>query len=219
GEREKMKLIHQAVQAHAYWRMKGLAVDLVIWNDDEAGYRQQLEDQIMGIIAASPEATLVDRPGGIFVRRGEQMSEEDRILLQTVARVVLVDDAGTLAEQVDRRGRTEIRVPPFTPVRRRPAPPTAAEIPARDLVFFNGLGGFSHDGREYVITLAPGQTTPAPWVNVIANPRFGTVVSAGGSSYTWRENSHEFRLTPWHNDPVSDTCGEAIYIRDEESGR
>jgi cellobiose phosphorylase len=219
GEREKLKLIQQAVQAHAYWRMKGLAVDLVIWNDDESGYRQHLQDEIMGVIAASPEASLVDKPGGIFVRRGEQMSEEDRILLQTVARVVLVDDGGTLTEQVERRGRTEIKVPPFTPVRRRTAPPTAAEVVPRDLAFFNGIGGFSQDGREYVIMLPPGESTPAPWVNVIANPQFGTVVSASGSSYTWCENSHEFRLTPWHNDAVSDTCGEAIYIRDEETGR
>jgi len=56
-------------------------------------------------------------------------------------------------------------------------------------------------------------------VNVIANPRFGTVVSEGGSSYTWCENAHELRLTPWHNDPVTDDCGEALYLRDEESGQ
>ena len=96
---------------------------------------------------------------------------------------------------------------------------SASEPPQRDLAFFNGLGGFSRDGREYVIILGPGQTTPAPWVNVIANPQFGTVVSESGSAYTWAENSHEFRLTPWHNDPVTDTSGEAIYVRDEESGQ
>ena len=80
-------LVRQLVQAHAYWRLKGLAVDLVIWNEDRAGYRQVLQDQIMGLIAAGIEAHVIDRPGGIFVRRAEQMSDEDRILLQTVARV------------------------------------------------------------------------------------------------------------------------------------
>ena len=97
-----------------------------------------------------------------------------------------------------------------------PAPPPAARD---DLVFFNGLGGFTPDGREYIITTAPDTVTPAPWVNVLANPGFGTVVSESGSAYTWSENAHEFRLTPWDNDPVTDACGEAFYLRDEESGR
>ena len=104
-------------------------------------------------------------------------------------------------------------------MKRRLEPQAAAEPPQRDLAFFNGLGGFSRDGREYVRSWLDGQaTTPAPWVNVIANAQFGTVVSESGSAYTWAENSHEFRLTPWHNDPVSDICGEAIYLRDEETG-
>jgi cellobiose phosphorylase len=216
---KKIQLVSQAVQAHAYWRMKGLAVDLVIWNEDDSVYRQNLQDTIMDLVAASPEATLVDKPGGIFVRRGEQMSEEDRALLQAVARVVLWDDAGSLAEQVERRGRAEVPIPALKPSRRRPEPQTAVELPPRDLAFFNGLGGFSHDGREYVSTLAPGQNTPAPWCNVIANAYFGTVTSESGSVYTWAENSHEFRLTPWYDDPVTDASGEAFYIRDEETGR
>ncbi|MCU1677899.1 MAG: cyclic beta 1-2 glucan synthetase, partial [Frankiales bacterium] len=216
----RIELVRQAVQAHAYWRMKGLAVDLVIWNEDDSVYRQTSQDAILNVVAASPEAALVDKPGGIFVRRGEQMSEEDRALLQTVARVVLLDEAGTLAEQVERRGRAEVAIPPFKPVRRRAElPPVATELPRTDLAFFNGLGGFSRDGREYITVLNPGQVTPAPWVNVIANPHFGTVVSEGGGAYTWCENSHEFRVTPWYNDPVSDVSGEAFYLRDEESGR
>jgi cellobiose phosphorylase len=215
----RIELIRQAVQAHAYWRMKGLAVDLVIWNEDDSVYRQTSQDAIMNVVAASPEAALLDKPGGIFVRRGEQMSEEDRALLQTVARVVLLDEAGTLIEHVERRGRAEVAIPAFRAVRRRPEPPVATEIPRTDLTFFNGLGGFSRDGREYITVLNPGQTTPAPWVNVIANPKFGTVVSEGGGAYTWSENSHEFRVTPWYNDPVSDVSGEAFYLRDEESGR
>ncbi len=215
----KLELVAAAVQAHAYWRMKGLTVDLVIWNEDDSIYRQNLYDRIMGLIAASPEAALVDKPGGVFVRRGEQMSEEDRVLMQTVARVVVRDEAGTLAEQVERRGRIDAPIAPFRPLRRRPDTPTAAEVPQRDLVFFNGLGGFTRDGREYITVLSPGQNTPAPWSNVIANPDFGTVVSESGSIYTWAENSHEFRITPWPNDSVSGAGSEALYIRDEESGR
>jgi cellobiose phosphorylase len=110
-DREKLDLVRQSIEAHAYWRMKGLAVDLVIWNEDDSIYRQALHDTIMGIAAASPHAGLVDRPGGIFVRRGDQIPEEDQILLQTAARVVLQDDAGTLREQVERRGRAEQLMP------------------------------------------------------------------------------------------------------------
>ena len=218
-DHERIALVQQAVQAHAYWRLKGLAVDLVIWNEDDSVYRQTLQETIVDLVAASPEASLVDRPGGVFIRRSEQMSEDDRALLQTVARIVLSDDGGTLAEQAERRGLAEITIPQLKPLRRRSEAPILDELPKRDLAFFNGLGGFSQDGREYVTTLAAGQTTPAPWVNVIANSQFGTVVSEAGSAYTWAENSHEFRLTSWHNDPVSDPSGEAIYLRDEETGR
>jgi len=216
---QRLDLVRHAVQAHAFWRMKGLAVDLVIWNEDDTVYRQTLQDAIMDLIATSPEAAIVDQPGGIFVRRGEQMSDEDRMLLQTVARVLLHDQAGTFQEQVERRRSGEVTIPVLRRVRRRIEAPPLPEPAPRDLAFFNGTGGFSRDGREYVIMLKPGQTTPAPWVNVLANSWFGTVVSESGSVYTWSENSHEFRLTPWSNDPVTDTSGEAFYIRDEESGQ
>jgi cyclic beta-1,2-glucan synthetase len=217
SDHAKIDICRQALQAHAYWRMKGIAVDLVIWNEDDSVYRQTLQDAIMDLIAASQEAPFVDKPGGIFVRRGEAISDEDRALLQTVARVVLMEDAGSLADQVDRRPRSEVSIPALRPTRKRAELPVL-EAPPRDLAFFNGLGGFSRDGREYVTLLGPRKNTPAPWCNVIANPQFGTVISESGSSYTWAENSHEFRLTPWTNDPVTDGGGEAIYIRDEQTG-
>jgi len=220
GDPVNIELVRQLVQAHAYWHLKGLAVDLVIWNEDHAGYRQLLHEQIMGLIAAGIEANVTDRPGGIFVRLAEQISDEDRVLLQTVARAILTDSRGTLWDQIHRRRPVEVPVPRFTPSRtHRAEAPAAAGPPRRDLIFFNGLGGFTPDGREYVITTANGQTTPAPWVNVLASPGFGTVLSESGHTYTWSENAHEFRLTPWENDPVSDSSGEAYYLRDEESGR
>ena len=212
-------LVRQLVQAHSYWRLKGLAVDLVIWNEDHAGYRQLLHDQIMGLIAAGIETNVTDRPGGIFLRPADQISEEDRILIQTVARAIIIDSRGALADQINRRGSVEVTVPPLKPTRtHRSEPMAVAALPRRDLAFFNGLGGFTPDGREYVITTAHGQATPAPWVNVLANPDFGSVISESGMAYTWSGNAHEFRLTPWGNDPVSDSGGEAFYIRDEERG-
>jgi cellobiose phosphorylase len=235
GDAANIDLVRQLVQAHAYWRLKGLAVDLVIWNEDHAGYRQLLQEQIMGLIAAGVEAQVVDRPGGIFVRRAEQISDEDRILFQSVARAIVTDSRGALSEQMNGRGFVEKRVSRGEPgdrrgfvekrasrlVRagiRRPESPAAAAPPRRDLILGNGLGGFAPDGCEYVITTGHAQVTPAPWVNVLANPHFGTVVSENGMAYTWSENAREFRLTPWGDDPVSDASGEAFYLRDRESG-
>jgi cellobiose phosphorylase len=218
-DQANIDLVRQLIQAHVYWRLKGLAVDLVIWNEDHAGYRQVLHDQIMGLIAAGADANLTDRPGGIFVRNADQISEEDRLLFQAVARAIISDSRGTLAEQMNRRGPVEPIIPPLAPSRtHRPPPAPVAAMPRGDLMFHNGVGGFTPDGREYVISTGHDQVTPAPWVNVLANPHFGTVVSENGLAYTWSENAHEFRLTPWHNDPVSDSGGEAFYLRDEERG-
>ncbi|MGD2056168.1 MAG: glucoamylase family protein, partial [Gammaproteobacteria bacterium] len=217
GDLQRIELVKQVLQAHAYWRMKGLKADLVIVNEDFSGYRAVLQDQIIGLINAGPEAQLTDQPGGVFVRRAEELSEEDRVLFQTVARVVLTDSAETLVEQVERRVAAE-RLPGRLEPVLQPAAEPVHPLPVRERIFCNGPGGFTTDGREYVVTLEPGQCTPAPWVNVIAGPHLGTVVSESGSAYTWVENAHEFRLTTWHNDPLSDSSGEALYLRDEETG-
>ena len=214
-----INLVRQLVQAHAYWRLKGLAVDLVIWNEDRAGYRQSLQEQIIGLIAAGIEANVVDRPGGIFVRSADQISTEDRILFQTVSRAIISDSRGTLEDQIKRRGFGEFSVSRFKPTRTyRAKTHPEMVLPRPDLIFQNGIGGFTTDGKEYVITTSKDKPTPAPWVNVLANNGFGTVISENGMAYTWAENSHEYRLTPWYNDPVTDSSGETMYLRDEETG-
>ncbi len=215
-----IEMVRQLVQAHAYWRLKGLAVDLVIWNEDSAGYRQQLQDQIIGLITSGAEANLIDRPGGIFVRPAHQLSQEDRTLIKAVARVILSDTAGTLQDQVVRR-QPRTYWPRFEPdLILPPVQPQESMSSAADpaLCMANAYGGFSRDGNEYMLKLEPGVATPAPWVNVLANATFGTVISESGSAYTWHLNAHEFRLTPWHNDAVRDLSGEALYLRDDETG-
>ena len=246
ADADNIELVRQMVQAHAYWRLKGLNVDLVIWNEERGGYRQQLQEHILGLVSAGPEGNVLDRPGGIFVRPIQQMSQEDRILLQSVARAIISDQRGTLAAQVSRHVPAEraavLLLPDGAPVAADPAivavqdestalvglpPPHPPgnddvwpfETVAESLMFDNGTGAFAKDGREYVIVLREGAPTPAPWANVMANARLGTVVSESAPGYTWFENAHEFRLTPWHNDPIADTGGEAFYLRDEESGR
>ena len=222
----RIHLVKQLLLAHIYWRMNGLIVDLVIINEDFSGYRAALQDSIIGLINAGPEAQTIDKPGGVFIRRTDELPEEARVLFQAVARIVFTDSQLSLIEQVERRvaiDRVSERAPdslePMLAIEKYPQ----NKLPDRNLIFDNGIGGFTPDGREYVITLISGQTTPArttpmPWCNVIASPHIGTVVSEAGSTYTWVENAHEFRLSTWHNDPVADTSGEAHYIRDDETG-
>jgi len=213
----KIDLVRQLVHAHAYCRSKGLVFDLVIWNEERGSYRQNLHDEIHGTIAASVDASAIDRPGGIFVRVLEQINHEDRVLIQSVARVVLTDEEGSLIEQLRSRDVAEASVPRLTPTRVREAAAIQnIALPPRTMG--NGIGGFSRDNREYVIATHDEQRTPLPWINVIANPGFGCIVSESGAGYTWFENAHEYRLTPWSDDPVSDPNTEALYIRDEETG-
>ena len=214
---DRLELVRQLIQAHAYWRLKGLTVDLVILNEDESVYRQNLHDQILNLITAANAALLLDKPGGIFLRRRDQVAPEDRLLLEANARIFLQDEQGALAEQLERRGRI-LPLPPSLRARARRSAEPAPVLAERELLFFNGLGGFTTDGREYVITLQPGAVTPAPWINVLANPNFGALVSESGGGYTWSENCHEFRLTPWNNDATTDVSGEAFYLRDDQTG-
>ncbi|MGC9451354.1 MAG: GH36-type glycosyl hydrolase domain-containing protein [Oceanipulchritudo sp.] len=219
-----MQLVGQLIRAHAYWRLKGLTVDLVFLNENTSVYHEVLHNQITDLIASGTEAQLLDRAGGIFVRRLEHIPNEDRALLQAAARIVLDDHNGTLAEQLQPHRLAERAVPAFMVKATDKQPGTQMTASGggnepRDLLFRNGLGGFTRDGHEYIITLQAGQSSPLPWVNVLANPYFGTLVSESGAAYTWVENAREFRLTPWHNDPVEDPPGEALYIRDEDSGR
>ncbi len=216
-DRSNLELVRHLVQAHAYWRTKGLSVDLVIFNEDSSGYRQVLQDAIMGVINIGAETHVIDRPGGIFVRRAEQVSEGDRILFQSVARAVISDNAGSLADQVRRRPLPVPNIPELVPIR-QPESYQHWSTPRRELLFDNGLGGFTPDGREYVITSRKEAATPAPWSNVLANAEFGTLLTESGLGYTWAENAQQYRLTSWYNDPVTDAAGEAMYIRDEETG-
>ena len=213
-----IELVRQLVQAHAYWRLKGLKVDLVIWNEDHGSYRQVLQNEMESLISPGIVTEVRDKPGGIFIRSADQISNEDRILFQTVARIVISDTQGSLEEQINRLSKVKPIIPFFTPTKFYASRIDPFVAPT-GLQFFNGIGGFSKDGKEYIILSSPGHPTPAPWINVLANEHFGTIISESGQSYTWSGNAHEYRLTPWNNDPVSDLSGEAFYIRDEESGK
>ncbi len=230
---DDIDIVRQLLRAHEYWRMKLLDVDLVVINEHAISYAQDLQDTLETAVRTSQSSFHGDQPpgrGGVFVLRGDRLAPEVRTLLQTAARAVLLSRHGTLAQQVLRLerpgpnlapvGATGRRATPLVPAfaNTQPTTPPAPVAARPDLEFFNGIGGFGDEGREYVITLGPGQATPAPWINVIANEAFGFTASESGSGYTWAGNSRENQLTPWWNDPVSDPAGEAIFVRDEDDG-
>ena len=220
-EPEDRGIVRQLLRAHEYWRMKGLAVDLVVVNEQAHSYAQQLQASLETLVRTSQSALRGERQathGNVFILRKDLLSAEQRDALQAAARAVLLSRQGTLAEQLARTQRgASLLIPPRRAARPEPssidAPP-----PRPEFEFFNGLGGFVDDGREYVTILGEGQWTPAPWINVVANPVFGFQVSESGAGYTWSVNSRENQLTAWSNDPVSDPPGEAIYVRDEDTG-
>jgi cyclic beta-1,2-glucan synthetase len=215
---EDMAQVRQLLRAHEYWRMKSLAVDLVIVNERASSYTQDLQIAIETAVRSSqsrPRFELELAQGSVFMLRADLMSAEARDRLRSVARVALTARRGHIGAQL-----LELPNPPSPLLLHKPERPVSGRsrlLQPPPLEFFNGLGGFDKNGREYVTILDGGAVTPAPWINVIANPGFGFQVSAEGSGYTWAENSRENQLTPWSNDPVVDPSGETIYIRDEES--
>ena len=218
-EPEDVGIVRQLLRAHEYWRMKQLAVDLVILNERAPSYVQDLQALLETLLRTSQSAGPHDGHGlhgNVYILRADRVTATQRDVLQSVARAVLSNRRGTLADQMARAQRPDA-APPAQPRRLAVAP---ANVTARgpDLELFNGLGGFERDGREYVTVLDEGRWTPSPWINVIANAGFGFQVSESGSGYTWSVNSRENQLTAWSNDPVSDPPGETIYVRDEETG-
>jgi cyclic beta-1,2-glucan synthetase len=220
-EPEDVGIVRQLLRAHEYWRMKQLAVDLVILNERAPSYVQDLQLLLETLVRTSQSAGPHEGHGphgSVYILRSDHVTAAQRDVLQAVARAVLSSHRGTLAEQILRAQRPDAAS--VAPPRRQAAAkaPLGVASPPRDLEFFNGIGGFAAGGREYVTILGEGQWTPAPWINVIANPAFGFQVSESGSGYTWSMNSHENQLTAWSNDPVSDPPSEILYVRDEESG-
>ena len=217
-------LVRQALRAHEFWQRNGFEADLVILNEYPGGYIQPVQDELERLVAASHAHQMINKPGGVYVKRADIMPEGDRILLNTVARVVLVGSRGSLDAQLDREV-PDSRLPSagsgqWAVGRRQLAPGNQQPATSNQhSAIRNPQSAFSNDGREYVITLRAGEWTPAPWSNVIANERFGCLVTESGMAATWSENSRENRLSPWSNDPVSDPPSEVIYIRDDESGR
>ncbi|PWK59057.1 cyclic beta-1,2-glucan synthetase [Silicimonas algicola] len=221
ADTEDAAALHEVLAAHEYLRMRQLDVDLVILNDRASSYVQDMQTTIEVAVRSAQtrprsEANKGGKQGAIHTLRSDLVTADQRAMLVATARVTLVASRGSIGDQLD----AILPAPPVpsSPPIKTPPPQPAPAVAPPELEFFNGTGGFGEDGREYVTVLKDGQTTHAPWINIIANPVFGFAVSAEGSGHVWAENSRENQLTPWSNDPVSDPAGEALYLRDLDSG-
>ena len=224
---EQVEILYEVLRAHEYWRLKDLRVDLVILSHEENSYSNPLFSLVSEIVYACQTYDVLNRHKDVFIINANNMQPEDMYLFYAVARMVFKGNGGTMKEQLKMEslkkapalpgpGRGSIRVPHMNREENIQEHHTEEDADFEGkLQFYNGLGGFGNDGREYVIRLEKGQMTPAPWVNIISNPEFGFMSTEAGSGYSWCENSRENKLSPWSNDPVSDEPGEIFYLNDE----
>lgn len=211
-EVEDISMVQQVLQAFEYWKAKGLIADLVILNDRMSSYVQDLHTEIEALVR---KISTLRATNQIFLVRADLTSQETLRVVVSAARVVLYARRGSLAKQLGRLRENRI-----APVERKIFEPksTATPIATSELEYFNGYGGFAAEGREYVVVLEADNPTPAPWINVIANPQFGFHASAECCGYTWFGNARENQITSWSNDPVSNRPSEIFYVQDMESG-
>ena len=213
-------LLSLLIRAHQLWRRQGLEIDLVIMQSAASGYIEPIRDDLMDLLQEISAQWMLGRNGGVHLLFVDQIGADQTRLLEAVARVVVDDRMGPLNEQLDKALRLPPTLPRFEPAQ---SIDDDEDIPSLarpdDLLFDNGLGGFSADGREYIIHLEPRDSTPAPWINILSNNDFGTVVTEAGGGFSWAINSGENRISPWTNDAVTDEPSEILYLRDEETAQ
>jgi len=213
---DQSELAEELLLAHEYLRLRGVRFDLVILNEYQSGYYQDLQEELEFMVRSGISRNLVEQRGGVYLRSLLQLSEDENALLQSVARVALYGSRGSLTSQLNFVQRAAAEQ---APKRTERSYRISYSEPKKDtLEFPNGAGGFVDNGKSYRIEVTPTKVPPQPWVNVVANPNFGFLVSESGAGYTWADNSRENRITSWSNDPICDPPSEVIYIRDQDSG-
>ncbi len=212
---EQLKFAQELLLAHEYLRQRGVRFDLVLLNDYASGYLQELQNELEFMVKTGFSRNMMDQPGGVYLRSTQQLSADEVNLLHATARVILYGSGGTLNSQLLLDTKSER--PPV--VRAKTSKGSEKKLLAADPIeFWNGVGGFVDSGATYSVMVQEGKLPPLPWANVVANEKFGFLVTERGAGFTWFGNSRENRLTPWSNDPVTDPHGEVVYIRDQESG-
>ena len=214
-----LDLLETLVRAQRLWHRRGLVCDIVVLQTGLSTYQDNLRERVLSILHETNTERFLGRNGGIHLLWSDQMDGMTREGIIAAAHVVLELDGLSLSDKLDRALARIASSESFAPTAPADYNPIAGPKRPEGLLFDNGFGGFDADGGEYVIHLADEARTPAPWCNVLANDAFGTITSSDGLGFTWSVNSGEHRLTPWSNDPVLNTPGEALYLRDELTAR
>lgn len=211
-----LALARAVFKIHEAWRQWGLWADLVLLDDHGGEYYPPTRNALQEMVAWGHARDLVGKPGGVHFLDAQVIQPARCAALHAYSALVLRGEDGPLGAQMKAMRLSILPVKAEWPEMARNDAP--ADLPAIKRLLFNGWGGFTREGH-YVIDLAPDMPTPAPWCNILANPRFGTLLSERGAGFTFVHNSHSGRLTPWMNDPVRTRAGEAIYVRDEATGQ
>ncbi|TYQ15914.1 UNVERIFIED_CONTAM: cellobiose phosphorylase [Acetivibrio alkalicellulosi] len=216
-KKDDIDIVYEVLKAHEYWKFKNLKVDLVIINEEDNSYNNPLQGILYDVISKSHVHDMINRPGGVFLLKGSNMEKEHINVICAAARVVLDGNSGLYEQLMSVEEIEPLKQKVFTSDVKKYE--RVLHQKDKELSFYNGLGGFGNDGKEYVIHLEKDHNTPMPWINVISNQNFGFLATESGSGYTWFENSRENKLTPWSNDPVSDMPGEVLYLCDDSDGK
>ncbi|WOJ93116.1 glucoamylase family protein [Congregibacter variabilis] len=219
AETKPTRLLETLIKAQHLWRRAGLRVDIVVLRTGSAGYEDPLRETILAILRDADVFGYLGREGGVHLLYADHMEPDVQRGIETMARVILDDDAVPLSRKLDNMLEHRALFPMLEPSGPEPLALEPMALQPLDLQFANGMGGFDRVSGDYVLDLGPGEHTPAPWCNVLANDQFGAILSEYGLGFSWAANSGENRLTWSSNDPVSDLPGEALYLRDEVTAR
>ncbi|MDD4494326.1 MAG: glucoamylase family protein, partial [Eubacteriales bacterium] len=218
NDEQQLDSLKDAISSYEYMRKNNVKADFVILNEEREDYYQSLNQRINDIINNRKIYYPHSREARIFLIKARNLTEDETNLMLAVSRIVLSDRNRLLSRRVRRQ------LMEFVPENNKPVPSyrikkySSPSMPQEELKFFNGIGGYSGDGKEYVIYLSNGQNTPAPWSNIVTNGRLGFIITATGGGYTWTNNSRENKLSVWSNDPVTDPPSEVVYLKDESTG-
>lgn len=208
---EDVNIIYDVIKAHEYWKTKGIVVDLVVINKEGIKYEHPIWDSINDVIDSSHLRSAINKSGGVYLIRGEVLNDYEYANFISASNIVFENGE----YNIKRVEPVELLRKDFVECNYK----FDEQLKKRELLYFNGIGGFDEKSNEYILYPSKDKLPPAPWSNIIANKEMGTVLTETGGGFTWLNNSREFRITPWTNDVVSDRRGEIFYIQDEKTGK
>ena len=217
-------IIKEILKAYEFFRIKNISIELVILDEEKHSYENYVREEIDNIILNSHMSYLKNIKGGIFELSKNEIDKNDIQLLEFVATLIINSNKGTLKNAINEI--EEEYLDKTKEIRKEENMPIIEEETKDDIdllknieekKYFNEYGAFSEDGKEYIITINKNKRLPTVWSHIMANDKFGTLVTENMGGYTWYKNSRLNRITSWANMPNYDIPSEIIYIKDEEN--